>query len=151
MGQVIKYNRRTFIGGQLAVASLAFTGSSMALTPFSDSMNENVWLNSNWEIATEREFSTLIHQTFSAYSKDGHVYNLKLIEVEALNSGFERPASLARSEGVSLNFKADFPEDFADDNHHFVTMRHPLIGDFDVMLTTHPRRSGNLEIQLILN
>lgn len=159
MSKISKMDRRSFIYGQMAVASTLGLGS--LATAFGQPHGPNPDANNllgldafhkpSWKTGTADQFARLINQPFTAMTDDGNMLHLKLVKAEAGNSGPARPKHLPRSESVSLIFKSDSAAELFEQGHQSVWITNGTLGTVNLFLGAIPLKSGGYEIEAILN
>ena len=145
---ISKPTRRVFIAGQacaLSVASAASANASVPGLPY-DLRTPPTWVN-----ATPEKMTAFVRDRFSAVAEDGTSLTLRLVKVEATNSGPARPRSLARSEGLIATFRSPQLNWFVENGAQTVKMKHPVLGHSDVFISATPKRRGGHELHVVLN
>ena len=76
---------------------------------------------------------------------------LRLVKVEAVNSGPNRPSFLKRKEGLVVTFVSPHLDWFVENEAQTVMMGHPVLGYSDVFISATPKRRGGHELHVVLN
>lgn len=142
MTKSLKIGRRSFLAGQACVLGAASAGVASAGT------ND---AKLTWQRASKPQFSKLIGETFEAKTETGETVQMKLREAVASRSGWHRPITLSRSEGVSLAFDSPQIDTLVEQGSQTLTISHALLGTADIYADVMPRRSGGHELEVILN
>jgi len=135
-------NRRVFIAGQ---AGLTAAGLSMAAGA------SPLRTKPSWKNLTAKELAGFKGQDFTAYCSDGRRLDLKLADAIEGKSGWRRPLTLQRREGVTAVFSCKQIKDFTELEHQTVRITHKDLGEFDLFLGAVPRRKGGCDVEAVLN
>lgn len=145
---VTKPTRRVFIAGQACALSVAGAVSAQASVPI---MPYDLKRPPTWGNATPEKMTAFLRDKFRAVAEDGTSLTLRLIKVDAINSGPARPKSLARSEGLVATFAGPNLNWFVENGAQTVRMKHPVLGHSDVFISATPKRRGGHELHVVLN
>ncbi|MGB6229678.1 MAG: hypothetical protein WBF53_06075 [Litorimonas sp.] len=144
-----KLNRRSFIGGQVALATLvSFGGVAQAKPSLSlqAKSSRDIWQN-----GVAQDFAPYLGQSFTAQLEDGTLIHMKLADIQAGDSGPDRPKTLARSESVSLVFESDMADELAERGHQSAWVFYSDLGEANLFIGAVPNSEGRFTIETVLN
>lgn len=144
----LKPNRRRFIAGQACALSVAGAASAQASMP---SLPYNLQAPPTFETVNSDEMAAFKRDRFWARAEDGTSLVLRLVRVERVNSGPNRPKILKRKEGLVAVFVSPQLDWFVENGAQTVMMGHPVLGYSDVFISAAPKRRGGHEIVVVLN
>lgn len=145
-------NRRGFLATQAAGAAALAALPGEALAAVDDTPAAMVpGRATDWARATAAELEPLIGQRFRVRSGAGETLVLRLIGVEPVASGRERPVGLPRAEGAIAVFDSPDIAPLLRTGHGLARVSHPVLGAADLFLASVPRRAGGDVIEIVLN
>ena len=152
MGTVNKLSRRVFLASQAALAAMAglpaVSIASSAKAAYAGNRSDT---KARWDTATAEDLEQFVGDRFRVRAEGFGDIVMRLVAVEAANSGPHRPVSLARSEGVTAVFESPDMEPLVRAGHQTYSVRHTWLGSADLFLGPVPKRSGGHVIELVLN
>ncbi len=146
MRQSKKLSRRDVLVGHAAIVTLAgVSGAASA-----DTAQMFNFKNSSWESLSAHELSQHVGDRFYVCSEGCDSKQLRLRSVDRIYSGPDRPAELARKEGLVATFETRNMKPFLDVGHNIYTIDHPQLGKADIFLGPVAENGGYV-IEMILN
>ena len=145
---ISKPTRRVFLAGQacaLSTAGVAFAQASNPNIPY------DIQSPPTWDHAVAKDMSLFLRDRFWARAEDGTTLTLRLVKVEATNSGARRPSFLKRKEGLVATFVSPQLDWFVENGAQTVMIGHPVLGYSDVFISATPKRRGGHELHVVLN
>lgn len=146
-------NRRGFVATQVAgAAALAAlpAGSAMAAAvPASETAA--VAGPFNWLSSGAEELAAHLGRRFRFQTEDGTTAVLKLVGIEAVDSGPHRPADLPRRSGVIAVFDGPDKAPLVDAGSQMYRVSASTIGSSTVMAAPVRKRDGSDVIEIVLN
>jgi hypothetical protein len=145
-------NRRRFLATQAVGAAALAALPGAAVATGTDTLGAGVPRGAtDWARATAAELEPLIGQRFRLQSRSGEALVLRLIGVEPVGSGLDRPADLPRREGAIALFDSPDMAPLVQAGHGLARVSHPALGAADLYLAAVPRRDGGTVIEIVLN
>lgn len=145
---ISKPTRRVFLAGQACAIGVASAVTAQASVP---TRSYDLKRPPTWSNATAEKMTAFVRDKFSAVAEDGTALTLRLVKVEATNSGSARPTTLARSEGLVATFRSSQLNWFVENGAQTVRMKHPVLGHSDIFISATPKRRGGHELHVVLN
>lgn len=144
---ISKPTRRVFLAGQ----ACALTAAGVASAQANPNMSYDIQNPPTWEHAVAKDLSSFLRDRFWARAEDGTTLTLRLVKVEATNSGAQRPSFLKRKEGLVATFVSPQLDWFIENGAQTVMIGHPVLGYNDVFISATPKRRGGHELHVVLN
>ena len=145
---VSKPTRRVFIAGQICAFGAASAATAQGVT---HSFTYSLQSPPTWETANSEHMAAFVRDRFWAIAEDGTSLTLRLVKVEATQSGPDRPSFLSRKEGLVASFVSPQLDWFVQNGAQTVMMGHPVLGHMDVYISPTPKRRGGHELIVVLN
>ena len=140
--------RRVFLAGQVCVLGAGSVATAQAAMP---SLPYDIQSSPKWETVDNKQMEAFVKDRFWAMADDGTSLTLRLVKVEATNSGPARPSFLKRKEGLVATFVSPQLDWFVENSAQTVMMGHPVLGYSDVFISATPKRRGGHELHVVLN
>ncbi len=140
-------DRRGFVLRNAALAAAAAVPTG-ALASVSDSPLRGPL---DWRTLGATELEPLIGQRFRVSSPETGTIALRLIGVEPIQSGSQRPEGLPRAEGVIAVFDSPDKAPLVDAGHSILRISHARIGSADLFIGPVRERNGDHLLEIVLN
>ncbi|KIC47793.1 hypothetical protein [Tateyamaria sp. ANG-S1] len=143
--------RRGFVARQVAgAATVAALPATHAMAASSATPASPVG-QFNWLTSGAAELSAHLGRRFQFDDETGHRTVMRLVGVEAIDSGADRPADLPRAEGVIAVFDGPDTAPLAKAGSRTYRVSAFGLGSAHVMAGPVPRRDGSHVIEIVLN
>ncbi len=135
MGIINRLSRRAFLTSQAALAAvIGMPAVLIASSAKAACAGRHSYTKARWDTATAEDLEPFVGDRFRVRIKDYGGIVMRLVAVEAANSGPHRPASLARREGVTAVFESPDLEPLVHAGHQTYCVRHAWLGSADLFL-----------------
>lgn len=140
--------RRVFLAGQVCVLGAGGAATAQAAMPV---LPYDLQSPPKWENVNSEQMQAFVRDRFWAIAEDGTSLTLRMVKVEATNSGSARPSFLKRKEGLVATFVSPQIDWFVENGAQSVMMGHPVLGYSNVFISATPKRRGGHELHVVLN
>lgn len=146
-------SRRGFVALNAAGAAMVVLPSAAtASTSMAETVTSATQVGPfNWLTSGAAELEVHIGRRFRFQDENGHSTAMRLIAVEPVNSGPNRPTDLPRAEGVIAVFDGPDAASLAEAGDRMYRVGALGLGMASVMAGPTPRRDGSNMIEIVLN
>ena len=149
MTEKVQLSRRSFVAANAAVAAAAAVPAvaSASTAPVAAASS----VPTNWETVTGDQLAGFVGDRFRVRSSEAGELVMRLIAVEPVDSGADRPSHLRRSEGVVAVFDSPDKAPLVACGQTIHRVSHPRLGSADLYFGPSCLRSGGHVLEMVLN
>ena len=148
MTEKVQLSRRSFVAANAAVAAAA---AVPAVASASTAPVASKAVPTNWETVTGDQLAGFVGDRFRVRSSEAGELVMRLIAVEPVNSGADRPSHLPRSESVIAVFDSPDKAPLVACGQTIHRVSHPRLGSADLYFGPSCLRSGGHVLEMVLN